>query len=70
MNIIGKLFSTYAPIVKDMSVDIFNEFRDYLEENRERELLRKEGVDVDSVARRTTNIIERFQQGISVRLIF
>eukprot|EP01038_Epipyxis_sp_PR26KG_P006429 gene6429-8847_t len=61
----GKLFSTYAPIVKELSIDIFNEFRDYLEENRERELMKKSGIDVDSMARRTTNIIERFQQGLS-----
>jgi hypothetical protein len=30
----GKLFSTYAPIVRDVSFDIFNEFRDYFEEER------------------------------------
>jgi len=30
----GKAFSTYAPIVKDVSMDIFNEFRDYFEEDR------------------------------------
>ena len=27
----GKLFSTYAPIVRDVATDIFLEFRDYLE---------------------------------------
>ena len=30
----GKLFSTYAPIIKDVTLDIFNEFKDYLEEDR------------------------------------
>ena len=58
----GRLFSTYAPVVKDVSFDIFNEFRDYLEEDRERAALRKSGVDVDSLPRRTTNIIEKFQE--------
>jgi hypothetical protein len=62
----GKLFSTYAPVVKDVSVDIFNEFKDYLEENRDRDILKKNGVDVDGIPRRTTNIIERFQQSLSV----
>ena len=58
----GRLFSTYAPIVKDVSLDIFYEFRDYLEEDRERSALRKSGVDVDKMPRRTTNIIEKFQE--------
>lgn len=39
----GKFVSTYAPIVKDVSLDIFNEFKDYLEEDREREMLSKQG---------------------------
>ena len=30
----GKLFSTYAPIIKDVTLDIFNEFKDYFEEDR------------------------------------
>jgi hypothetical protein len=63
----GKFVSTYAPIVKDISLDIFNEFRDYLEEDRERGLLSKSGVDIGNMPRRTTNIIERFQQGLEVR---
>ena len=62
----GKLFSTYAPIVRDLSLDIFNEGKNYLEEDRDRELLRKSGVDVDSMPRKTTNIIERFQAGMEV----
>ena len=63
----GKLFSTYAPIVRDLSLDIFNEGKDYLEEDRDRELLRKGGVDVENMPRKTTNIIERFQAGMEVR---
>ena len=61
----GKLVSTYAPIVKDVSFNIFNEFKDYLEEDRERNLLAKSGVDVSTLPRRTSNIIERFQEGLS-----
>lgn len=60
----GKLFSTYAPIVKDVSLDIFKEFRDYFEEDRDREMLKKSGVDVSSMPRRTSNVLERFQQGL------
>ena len=63
----GKLFSTYAPIVRDLSLDIFNEGKDYLEEDRERELMRKGGVDVENMPRKTTNIIERFQAGMEVK---
>lgn len=66
----GKLFSTYAPVVKDVSLDLYNEFRDYLEENRERELLRKAGVDIDKIPRKTTNALERFQAGLEVNLEF
>jgi hypothetical protein len=62
----GRFFSTYAPIVRDVSLDIFYEFRDYLEEDREREMLRRQGVDVNRMPRRTTNIIERFQQSMEV----
>ncbi len=61
----GKLVSTYAPVVKDVSFNIFNEFKDYLEEDRERNLLAKNGVDISTLPRRTSNIIERFQEGLS-----
>ena len=59
----GKLFSTYAPVVKDVSVDLFNELRDYLEEDREREQLKKAGADLTKLPRRTSNVIERLQGG-------
>ena len=62
----GKFFSTYAPVVRDVSTDIFYEFRDYMEEEKEREMLRKSGVDIDMMPRRTTNILERFQQSLEV----
>ena len=65
----GKLFSTYAPIVRDLSLDIFNEGKDYLEEDRDREMMRKSGVDVENMPRKTTNIIERFQAGMEVSFI-
>lgn len=60
----GVFFSTYAPIVKDVVSDIFNEFRDYLDEDREREDLKNAGVNIDNIPRRTTNIIERFQDSL------
>jgi hypothetical protein len=63
----GKLFNTYAPIVRDLSLDIFNEGKDYLEEDRDRELLKKGGVDVENMPRKTTNIIERFQEGMKAQ---
>lgn len=58
----GKFVSTYIPIIKQVSSDVFYEFRDYFEEEREREQLKKAGINVDSLPRRTTNVIERFQQ--------
>ena len=63
----GRLFSTYAPVVKDVTMDLSKEFGDYFEENRERELMRKAGVDVDKVPRRTSNVIERFQEGMKAQ---
>lgn len=62
----GRLFSTYAPVVKDISLDIFYEFREYLEEDRERARLEKSGVDISRMPRRTTNVIERFQESLAV----
>lgn len=58
----GKAFGTYGPIVKDVAFDVYNEFTEFLEENREFELLRKQGVDISDMPRKTTNIIERFQE--------
>lgn len=63
----GRLFSTYGPVVKEIASDVYFEFRDYLEENSERDALRRQGVDVDSIPRRTTNIFERFQESMEVR---
>ena len=40
-------------------------FKDFLEEDRERNLLSKSGVDISKLPRRTSNIIERFQDGLS-----
>ena len=62
----GRLFAIYTPIVKDVTVNIFTEFRDYFEENRERDLMKKAGVNVDKMNRRTSNVFERFQQGLKV----
>ena len=64
----GKLFSTIAPVVKDVSTNLFSEFREYFEEDRERDAMRKSGVDIDSIPRRTSNVIERVQTGLQVSL--
>lgn len=55
-------------LVKDISLDIFNEFRDYFEEDSEREKLKKRGLDIDNIPRRTSNILARFQEGLKVSL--
>ena len=60
----GKFFSTYAPVVKEITTDIFYEFRDYFDESKEREELEQAGIDVEAMLRRTTNIIERFQESL------
>ena len=60
----GIFFSTYAPIVRDVITDIVEEFREYLDEDREREDLMNAGVDIDNLPRRTTNILERLQESI------
>ena len=62
----GKLFSQYGPMVQDISKGIFFEVRDYLEEDKEREILRKQGFDIDKIPRRTTNIFERVSESIKV----
>ena len=63
----GKAFGTYAPIVKDVASDVYNEFRENLEESRDLDMLKKQGVDVSNMPRRTTNLFERFQQAYEVR---
>lgn len=37
---------------------------------RERNLLKKSGVDIDSIPRRTSNIFERFQESMKVILTY
>ena len=64
----GRIFSTYFPIVRQAIEDIIYEFRDFLEEDRERALLQKAGIDISLLPRRTTNIIERLQKGIEVNV--
>ena len=39
---IGNAFGKYAPIIKDVTFDVYNEFKEFLEENRELELLAKQ----------------------------
>ena len=38
----GNAFGKYAPIIKDVTFDVYNEFKEFLEENRELELLAKQ----------------------------
>ena len=57
----GKAVSTFVPIIRDVTTDIFNEFRENMEENKEIEMLRKQGLDMSNYQKRTTNIFERFQ---------
>jgi len=57
----GNFVATYLPIAQQVSGDIFNEFKDYFEEDRERELLKKQGFDMTDIPRRSSNIFERFQ---------
>ena len=58
----GNAFGKYAPVVKDAAFGVYNEFKDFLEENRELELLAQQGVDISNIPRKTTNIIERFKE--------
>ena len=62
----GLAFGKYAPIIKDVTLDVYNEFRENLEENRELEMLKKQGIDTSNFPKRTTNIFERFQQAYEV----
>lgn len=62
----GKFVGTYGPVVSDLSKNIFFEFRDYFEENKERDLLKKQGFNVESLPRRTTNIIDRFTESMKL----
>jgi hypothetical protein len=62
----GKLIATYAPVVRDVSANIFNEFKDYFNEEVERDELRKAGLDVDAIPRRTSTVVDRFQAAYQV----
>lgn len=66
----GKAVSTFVPIIRDVSTDIFNEFRENMEENKEMDELRKQGVDLSNYRKRTTNIFERFQAELEVACIY
>ena len=62
----GKFVSTYFPIVKDLTLNIFNEFKDYIDEDRQRDDMKKRGIDLSNFPRRTTNILERIQQNLAM----
>lgn len=61
----GNFVSTYLPIVQSIAQDIFKEFQDYFEEDKERDSLKKQGFDVSNMPRRTSNVLERLQQGFA-----
>lgn len=65
----GRLFSTYFPIVQQAVTDIVYEFRDYLEEDRERSSLSKAGIDISILPRKTTNLFARMQKSLEVRIL-
>lgn len=62
----GKLFSTYAPVVKEVVFNIYNEFKDYIDEDKQRDEMKKRGIDVSTIPRRTTNLIERVQESLNM----
>jgi Asp-tRNA(Asn)/Glu-tRNA(Gln) amidotransferase C subunit len=62
----GKFVSTYGPIVKDLAYNIYNEFKEYIDEDRQRDELSKRGIDISKIPRRTTNIIERIQESLEM----
>jgi Sec-independent protein translocase protein TatA len=61
----GRFVSEYLPIVQQVSSDIFAELKDYFDEDRERELLKKQGFDLENIPRRTSNVFERVQQSLA-----
>jgi len=66
----GRLFSTYYPIAKEVSTNIYEEFKEYFEEDKERDLLRKQGFNIDRLPRRTSTIIQRFTETYEVFVTF
>ena len=48
-------------------MNIAKEYQEYFEENREREIMRKAGVDVDNLPRRTSTVVDRFQEGMKAQ---
>lgn len=57
----GRFVSTYLPILQQITGEVINEFKDYFEEDKERELLKTQGFDISMIPRRSTNIFERLQ---------
>ena len=56
----GNFVATYFLIGQLVPREIFNEFKDYFEEDRERELLKKQGFGMTDIPRRSSNIFESF----------
>lgn len=62
----GKFASTYLPVIKDLAVNIYSEFKDYVDEDRERDEMKRRGIDISLFPRRTTNLIERVQESLNM----
>ena len=69
----GKLFSTYAPVLQNAASDVFNEFKDYLEEDRERKELKDQGIVLEwmdtGAACRTFNVLTVEERPVAAALI-
>jgi hypothetical protein len=63
----GKVVSTYAPVIRDVSMNLYHEFRDYFEEDKERDEMRKAGFDIDDIPRRTSTVVQRVQSAYQVQ---
>jgi hypothetical protein len=63
----GKVVSTYAPVIRDVSMNLYYEFKDYFEEDKERDEMRKAGFDIDDIPRRTSTVVQRVQSAYQVR---
>lgn len=59
---IGSFIGKYAPVIQGIATDIYKEFREYFDEDQERDLLKKQGFNMDNIPRRTSNALERIVQ--------
>jgi hypothetical protein len=62
----GKFVSKYLPIVRDISFNIFNEIKDFIEEDQQRDDMKKRGIDISRIPRKTSNIFERLSESVGM----